>query len=563
MSILQRNLSTASRSKLYLILGFASLILLFYSVSQIAYVIVEPSDLLGLASHFTVAYWIGLALLLLCSIFTFLDKGLKSNAIFIFILVILGLYLFGIASLVQENVRHPTIYCNLVNVRNILATGHTEITGLDALTVYATWPAAQFTYASILQVTDISLKELMGFMPYFWLICFILITYAIGRRLELSQNMCFLLSFLALSSYWVHQSDASQQAVAILLYLLCFMLLVKPNPRYTVAETILVILCFAALILTHGMTSLTLVAALVVLSIYRYVRHEATPFLLLFPTLLLTWFMYQAYTAFELGVQRWWAAPWDYILRMGMRVEGLYEQTYTMAPVVIQKYSSLAYIFIYGIFIAGAIYLLIRGRVKQDNRRWVLALLMWLIGLAMIGFIYPGREMYVRLFIFGLVPVIGVILKVFSTRRLLIPLMLICMLLILPARYGLEAFWGQMPSSELAGTRFFGTYYDVSSYSGPGEPWVYYREGDIGALAFYNPDLRSSPIWNPRGRASYPTPDHINKAPYKPYYVLGGRRGAQGAEADIVRGWVQSGGADEAALIYNNGNFKIYKAWFE
>lgn len=538
-----------------MILGFISLILLFYSALQIAYVTVEPSDLLGLASHFTVPYWVGLALIVLCSILAFLDKELKNNAIFIFILVILGLCLFGIGTLVQENVRHPTIYSNLVNVKNLLVTGHTDITGIIGLRAYATWPAAQFTYASILQVTDISLKELMSFMPYFWLVCFIFLTYAIGRRLELSPNKCFLLSFLALSSYWMYQSDASQQAVAVLLYLPCFMLLVKPNLYNTVAETILVILCFVGLIITHGMTSLTLVAALVVLSVYRYVRHEATPFVFLFPTLWLAWFMYQAYKAFELGIERWWAAPWDFLLRMGVRVEGLYEQVNTAAPVVIQKYSMIAYFFIYGIFIAGAIYLLIRGRVKQDNRRWVLALLIWLVGLALIGFIYPSREIHIRLFIVGLVPVICIILKVFSSRRLLIPLMLICMLLFLPARYGLEAYWGQVPSSELAGIRFFG------SHTGRVFPsWYYYREGDIGVLAFYHPDvLRISPfapsLWWYRGRDSYPTPDGLDEASY----VLGGRRSAQGAEADIVSRWVQIGGADEAALIYNNGNFKIYK----
>lgn len=547
MSILQRNLPIASRSKLYLIIGFISLILLFYSALQIAYVIVEPSDLLGLASHFTVSYWIGLALIVLSSILAFLDKELKNNAIFIFILVVLGLYLFGIGTLVEENVRHPTIYTNLVNVRNLLATGHTEITGTIGLRAYGIWPGVQFTYASLLQVTDITLKELISFMPYFWLISFILITYAIGRRLELSQNMCFLLSFLAVSSYWMYQSDASQQAVAVLLYLLCFMLLVKPNPHSTVAEIILVILCFAALITAHGMTSLTLVTALIVLSVYRYVRHKATPFVFLFPTLWLTWFMYQAYTAFRMGIERWWAAPWDYLLRMGIRIEGLYEQVNTAAPVVIQKYSMLAYILLYGIFIAGAIYLLIRGRVKQDNSRWVLALLMWLIGVALIGFIYPSREIHIRFFMFGLVPVIGIILKVFSSRRLLIPLMLICMLLFLPARYGLEAYWGQVPSSELAGTRFFG------SYRGSVYPWYYYREGDIGVLAFYHPDVIMH--WWYRGRGSYPTPDGLDEASY----VLSGRRSAQGAEADIVSRWVQIGGADEAALIYNNGNFKIYK----
>ena len=80
MDYLQRRLLLPSRLKLYLIIAFASLIPFFYSVAQIAYVISEPSDLLGLASHFTVAYWIGLALILISSILVFLDKELKKDA---------------------------------------------------------------------------------------------------------------------------------------------------------------------------------------------------------------------------------------------------------------------------------------------------------------------------------------------------------------------------------------------------------------------------------------------------------------------------------------------------
>ncbi len=80
MSILQRNLSAISRPKLYLSLALASLILFFYSVSQIAYVSAEPSDLFGLASHLTPSYWIGLVLLVLGSILAFLDKECDIGA---------------------------------------------------------------------------------------------------------------------------------------------------------------------------------------------------------------------------------------------------------------------------------------------------------------------------------------------------------------------------------------------------------------------------------------------------------------------------------------------------
>lgn len=543
MGGLQRNLSPASRSKLYLILAFASLIPFFYSVLQTTYVTSESSDLFGLASHFTVPYWIGWALILLCSIFAFLDRELKNDAVFIIILLILGLHLFGIAALIQENVRNPAVYCNLANTRTLLATGHVDIAGEDALSLYATWPVAQLTYASILTVTGIGLEELIGLAPFFWFIAFALLTYAIGRRFELPQNKCFLLSFLALSSYWWYQSDATQQGIGILLYLILFMLIVKPEPHNTVAEVILAILCFTTLILTHGLTSLALVTALVVLSIYRKFKGKAVPFVLLFSTFWLAWYMYRAYQAFELGIKHWWAAPWDYIIKMGVHVEGIYMQTYTDAPIMIQKYSSIAYLFLYGISIAVVIYLLIRSKIEQENRKWVLALLMWTIGLGLSGFMYLSPEMHIRLFIVGLVPVICIILKVFSARKLFVTLMLLCILLFLPARYGLEGYYGQVRSTELAGVQFF-TY-----NSGPVEPWFFYREGDVGVLNFYEPEVVT---WPHRGGLSASNPDQLEEASY----VLSGW---QGGERAIVDTWVQTGDAEDAALVYNSGNFKIYK----
>jgi hypothetical protein len=554
MSILERKLPVTSRSKIYLILACISLILFFYSVSQIAYVVTEPSDLFGLASHLTPSYWIGLVLLLLGSILAFLDKELKSDFVNLFILLSLGLYLFGIATLVQENVRSPTIYTNLADVRNLLATGHTDIAGPNALSYYRTWPAAHFLHATTLLVTGLDFEDWLRFAPFVWVISFTFITYAIGRRLELSRNSCFLLSFLALASYWMLQSDFVQQGMAVLLFLSCFMLLAKPDPPNTVAITVLAMLVFSALVLTHGLTSMGFLLALAVVSIYRKLRHQAIPLLLLFAVLWLTWYTYQAFAALEMGAKAWWAAPWDYILRMGVHVEGLYKPTYTTASALITQYSQIAYIFLYGILALTAVICLLTGRIKPENRPWLMALLVWVAGLALSGFIYPNREMYTRLYILELVPVIGIILTAFSARKLLIPLMLLCLLIFLPARYGTEASWGQVYSTELAGARFSGARIGPVLKL-PSErtvkPWLVYKGGDMSPLAFYYPDM----IYN---LTQYPPPfeaevfDLLDGASY----VFNSSHG--GMPDSVISEWMELGRGEEAALIYSNGDFRIY-----
>jgi hypothetical protein len=52
-----------SRQKLYLVVANVSLVLLFYSIWEIKWVVVDIDDFLGLSSHLTAAYWVGLGLI--------------------------------------------------------------------------------------------------------------------------------------------------------------------------------------------------------------------------------------------------------------------------------------------------------------------------------------------------------------------------------------------------------------------------------------------------------------------------------------------------------------------
>ena len=545
MRWLQSNLSGDSRLKLYIILILMSLTLFFYAVSQIAYVICEPSDLFGLASHFTPVYWIGLVILVICAVFVFLDKEVNSDALNLFILLVLGLFLFGVATLVQENVRHPTVYTNLADVRNMLATGHTDIAGPHALSYYRVWPAAQFLHASTLLVTDLDFIDWLRFAPFIWFVSFTFLTYAIGKHLALPRNSCFLISFLALASYWMFQSDLAQQGMAVLLLLPSFILLATPEPRQTVSIRILAIICFVALVLTHGLTSLGLLLAMVVFSIYRKGRGEAVPLALLFSIIWSSWYVYQATAAFTLGVKRWMSAPWEYIFTMGTHVEGLYEPTHTTASALITQYTQLSYIFIYGILAIVAFVYLFRGKISPEKCPWLMVLILWIAGLAVSGLIYPNREMYTRLYILGLVPVLGIILLVFSNRKLLVHLMLLAALLILPARYGTEGAYGQIFSSELAGTKFF------VQHARDTNPWFFYRAGDQGVLPFYNPEVKT---WPTRWFATDMPIEAFDEASY----VLASGHG--GIRYEYIDRWMQSVRGERASLVYVNNDFIIYES---
>ena len=56
-------LEIESRQKLYLIMANVSIMLLFYSIWEIKWVVADVNDFLGLTSHLTAAYWVGLGLI--------------------------------------------------------------------------------------------------------------------------------------------------------------------------------------------------------------------------------------------------------------------------------------------------------------------------------------------------------------------------------------------------------------------------------------------------------------------------------------------------------------------
>ncbi len=199
-------LPLASRQKIYVILVFVSLFLLFYSVWQAYPVIVEEEGLLGLASYLPPSYWAGLALVVLTSIFAFLDNELKKDAIFVLLLLALGLLLFGAKVFFAVNPGNPTVYYPFGEVKNVMVTHHVDVANVSGkgLNSYYAWPAFHFINASILEISGIAWSSILSFikhMPLHFMLSFVLITYSIGKRFKLAPNRCFLLSFLAISSW--------------------------------------------------------------------------------------------------------------------------------------------------------------------------------------------------------------------------------------------------------------------------------------------------------------------------------------------------------------------------
>ena len=541
------------RQKLYLIMVFISLILLFYSIWQVKPVIVELEAPLGLASYLTPAYWIGLVLIVAVSIFAFLDRELKKDAIFIIILIALGLSLMGIAVFVEENARDGSNFYPFSEISNWLPTRHLDITKPDYwLLSYYPWPVFHFINASMVEITGdaFDFNEFAKYWPLFFMFFLILVTYGIGKRFELAPNRCFLISFLTLSS-WIMMVDYAPRTLGLMLYLLLFMLLL--TPRKTTGESIAAILTFSAIVLTHPIAIWHALLGLVLLSVYR----REWRFVPLFIVISGAWYMYQVPSAIEPGITGWLLTPLQGVFRaLNPTTSGL--------PVItarqVARYSMVSLGVLYSGFMMGSLILLLRQRITGQRRKQVIFLFAWMAGAALV--VLSGIvESVWRTFIFLLVPMTSIIALSFASRRLtaaLVVAMVLSSVLSIGASYAGEAAWGQVLTSELRGAQFITNNYKAV----PGGTLVYY-DGNMQFIYYYDPNtVMTIGFRITEAHQKSPTEIDFSWMDTAHYVIVSEDSTAislAGWGADPSADWVQTEGGRRADLIYNNGYFQIYE----
>jgi len=444
--------SSHLNSKIYIIASLISLILLFYGIWEIKPVVVEITDFLGLTSRLTIAYWIGYILIVFCSVRIYLDKEYKNELTYIIVLMIFGLFLFGVPIFAERNARFPWSYYPAGEVKTVLETKYIDSISKYPLISYRSWPATHLISASTLYLTRIKIENLLKYMPLFWLFSVILITFSIGKRFGLSSNQSFLASFFTLSSFWTSHYYYGPQSFAYVLYLLLFMFIVTFSKTGKIRDTILISLTFSSIVITHLLTSIAIISSFVFSSSsIRSIHEKRNKFIIFFLIIFITWYIYLAPVMFETGVKEFIKQATEMEFFSFFKTE-----KYSSGELLtrqITHYSRLFYLGIYAISMiaAGAFYL--SGRIKEENKELTKVCFFWLFGvLSLFVFRYGVAEIDDRIYIFSLVPM-AIILVLSFNRKNLIMLSILFVILHIPAHYGSESN-DQTLTTELVGSKF-------------------------------------------------------------------------------------------------------------
>lgn len=550
-------------SKIYLIFICLEIILLFYSILEMKPIMVNIEDQFGLVSHLTLAYWVGLVLTIVCSIKLYLDSEIKKDRLYLAQLIMIGLFLFGLPLFAEENARFAWSYYPAGEVKYILEEGTIGNINEHELGTYRSWPATHFVSASVITLADIKIEDLIKYMPGYWALSVMLITYSIGKLFKLQANECFIASVFLISSFWTINYYYGPQSMAYILYLLFFasMILIytinneinsdgmnndhinndKIDRRLN--RKIFITLTYAAMVTMHMLTALVLIVSSILSSKFvRSLYNDKMKLIILFIIIFVGWHMYVATMMFDTGIKEVVKQIHEFKFFSTFTSEK-YDVGNTLIREVIH-YSRLGYLAAYGISVTMAVILYLKG-ITNKNRELIKICLLWFIGmLSFVAFQY-GPEIDDRVFILSLLPMAYIIIMTYG-RRVIILLMILFIVLHIPAHYGTESY-DMIHTADLQGSKY------LAGIINP-EDYVNYYFAPL--IRFYNPLFSNSTGFDGFG---YYNPNNVSIEDST--YIISSRELHNyliyNYGVDKLLLWSQEENA--STLLYDNGYYDIYR----
>lgn len=490
-NMFQESIPIRLRTKIYYIIINLCFILFLYSIIQIKWVVVDFNDFLGLTSHLTIYYWLGLSIITICSILVYLDNELKDVVVFIYSLFIVTLFLFGLGVFAEENARFIVSYYPTAEVKTVLETYHIDTISDYPLISYRSWPAFHLITASILYLSGISLNDLVKYMPLFWSICVIFVTFTIGRRLKLTLNGSFLLSFLLISSFWLPQYYYSPQSFAFIIYLILFICIFSQENINFIG---LSLLTFSSLVIAHLVTSIVVILSLFTQELcknrFSYTkltcRNRFKYRVLLFIAIFTIWILYLAPLVFTNGVLEFK----DQVMNLDLFSENIKFNATSETKETINIFR-FSYLGIYALCGVISVILFLTRKVDKRYEQVLIFSYNWSIGVLFLILLNYGFEQFERVYMFCLVPAISIIILSISEKKFMILLMVLFIVLHIPAHYGSESY-DMVYTSKLKGSEFLGTHISPDTTQGK------YYSGHAGfcLVSYFNHNLVTTPRTN-------------------------------------------------------------------
>ncbi|XHH09890.1 MAG: hypothetical protein ACFCUE_04480 [Candidatus Bathyarchaeia archaeon] len=429
--------------------GFMWLISSFQARATLS-VNINALNELGLFSILSFSFFIAFALLIF-SFFVTLMIVKKYQIVFLILHTLLLVFFLNFTpSIVEGTARFATSYSNFQAVNYISQFEHINPSVLWILN----WPSFSILVSIFSQVTCFSPSTILLFYPTVFNLLFVAVLVLFFSTLFNDNKLVWLAVWFISLGNWVGQDYFSMQSmglffVVLLLFLLTSNMHKKLKNR---AWTVPFLLSYFFVVSSHLLSSIVVISTLFVLVISGFFRRSVL--LLSSAVLLISWTIYGAINYLNGSLVS--------NLQSFMNLSTIFLTNFTNRASV----GSAAHILVTnirlvysGLFILIAIFsvvvLIATGNFKR-NEKMVFAIL--------IGFSIPvifayGGEIFMRLYMFLLIPSAYLVAKAFLAHKRLFLLGLLFFTILTPplvmiSRYGNEQM-DYTPNSQLRGADFF------------------------------------------------------------------------------------------------------------
>lgn len=521
--------SVISRHIISVLLTIVGLILLAIGLTQSELKIGD----LGLIHSFSPVFFIAISFILIAFLFSCFSPKVKKWLLYLQLFVIIfALYLTPF--LLEGTPRFGASFWNYGAVEYLLREGHLA----PSLIVYHNWPGFAIQFTALLTTIGIENAEfVMGIFPFFAQSLYVLCILSLFKNVQGKEcsNMAWLTALMFTLGNWTNQNYFSPQGLAYVLFLCILWVILqryKKNFIGNTAGSIILFVAFGALVITHALTAIMLIAVLVVLAVFHFFKYKTLKLenlLILFIVIFGAWILYAATTQFAVNL--------PLVIQEALRLDLLFGQFTSRVTTtsVLHGIINKIRISYSGVFFAIAFlsFILSVMRKKWQEQEKVMTMLAIAIALFIPLFFYGG-EVIERAMLFSLIPVAyfitTLIIDCSNGKHLPVIGVAVALVIAIPcyfvATYGNEVLEYTRPD-ELFAANFYYSHATSGSELGFDPVIGYKRQEDFKLLPFYVPgkslqDIieENSPdyvLLNEKGRTFYtyivPLPDeYMNTA---------------------------------------------------
>ncbi len=416
---------------------------------------IESSDL-GLVSKMPPYFWVGLILL---GFLFYAGRDSESYLFAAFIFTIL--YLFAAPAIIKETVWLSNSFYPFAESILINNSGHLIGRSYAPLFSYIRWPIFLFFSSALTLITDSPHLPLLRFFPVFTISLLGLLTLLVLRVKLDTRHAIFGASWF-LSSFWLRQQYFGPQSLAYIFFLL-FLLMVSwiffSNKTGKRRWTALLVLLFAVIVMTHALTAVMSLITLVALYLAQRLIIKSNSLSTELCLLILTIFFASALFisgTFSFTVKKVYSSLFG-IMRLSIYRES---KRIIGSPANDLNYlSSWASVLLNVALAFPSMILLLKNSLfhkqsKKDDVGIFYVAMLCSFGVFAFTMQYGSHEAYQRAFMFGLVPLAYLCIKILKNRpKMLVFLLTALIFLNFPAQYGSDSF-RLATKSQLAGARF-------------------------------------------------------------------------------------------------------------